>query len=78
MLVQDWDRIHLAQKKGLRIYTQTLVFIGGQCRIRTCGLWLRRPTLYPTELIAREERIVQYVRVGLLVKETADFFTTGA
>src|SRR5215472_17760005 len=23
-------------------------------RIRTCGLWLRRPTLYPTELIAQD------------------------
>lgn len=25
----------------------------GQCRIRTCGLQLRRLALYPTELIAR-------------------------
>ena len=25
----------------------------GRYRIRTCGLWLRRPTLYPTELNAR-------------------------
>ena len=25
---------------------------GAPDRIRTCGLWLRRPTLYPTELRA--------------------------
>jgi hypothetical protein len=25
----------------------------GQCGIRTHGLWLRRPALYPAELIAR-------------------------
>ena len=25
---------------------------GGRCGIRTHDLWLRRPTLYPTELIA--------------------------
>ena len=24
-------------------------------RIRTCGLWLRRPTLYPAELIAQDD-----------------------
>ena len=29
-----------------------LLFIGGRCAIRTRGLWFRRPTLYPTELIA--------------------------
>ena len=28
---------------------------GAPDRIRTCDLWLRRPTLYPTELRAREE-----------------------
>ena len=28
---------------------------GAPGRIRTCGLWLRRPTLYPAELRAREE-----------------------
>ena len=31
---------------------------GFQCaryRIRTCGLWLRRPTLYPAELIAQDD-----------------------
>ena len=30
-----------------------LILIGGQCGIRTHDLWLRRPTLYPAELIAR-------------------------
>ena len=27
-------------------------FLGAPDRIRTCGLWFRRPTLYPTELQA--------------------------
>ena len=27
-------------------------FHGGRCEIRTRGIWLRRPALYPTELIA--------------------------
>ena len=31
-----------------------LLSVGAQCRNRTCDLWLRRPTLYPTELTARE------------------------
>src|SRR6188508_1829513 len=29
---------------------------GAPGRIRTCGLWLRRPTLYPAELRARTRR----------------------
>ncbi len=38
--------------KGLFLYE----IIGGQYKIRTCDLQLRRLTLYPTELIARAER----------------------
>ncbi len=29
---------------------------GAPCRIRTCDLRLRRPTLYPAELRARKQR----------------------
>ena len=29
--------------------------VGAPGRIRTCGLWLRRPTLYPAELRARSK-----------------------
>ena len=31
--------------------------IGAPGKIRTCDLWLRRPTLYPAELRAREETV---------------------
>ena len=41
------------QEKGYGVNRNPLKSLGGQCRIRTYGLWLRRPTLYPTELIAR-------------------------
>ena len=33
-------------------------FFYGQCRIRTCGLQLRRLALYPTELIARKKLVL--------------------
>ena len=31
---------------------------GAPDRIRTCGLWLRRPTLYPTELRAHQNALI--------------------
>jgi hypothetical protein len=34
---------------------------GAPGRIRTCGLWLRRPTLYPAELRAPEGVFQLYV-----------------
>src|SRR5712692_1692882 len=41
----------------------------GRYRIRTCGLWLRRPTLYPTELNALaalfEAKVCLVVRNGV-------------
>src|SRR6188508_273154 len=33
---------------------------GAPGRIRTCGLWLRRPTLYPAELRARERKRIAF------------------
>jgi hypothetical protein len=32
--------------------------VRGQCGIRTHGLWLRRPALYPAELIARFKKTI--------------------
>ena len=40
-------------KKGRDLKIPSLFY--GQCRIRTCGLQLRRLALYPTELIALKE-----------------------
>ncbi len=33
-------------------FIQASIITGGRCEIRTHGTWLRRPVLYPTELIA--------------------------
>lgn len=35
------------------------------CRIRTCDLWLRRPTLYPSELWVHVFRNLKPVKLGL-------------
>ena len=39
-------------------------FVCARYRIRTCGLWLRRPTLYPAELNARASRRQRYAARG--------------
>ena len=40
-------------KKGATFYHVTPCFYsGGRCETRTRDLWFRRPTLYPSELIA--------------------------
>jgi hypothetical protein len=43
-----------------------VLFIG-QYRIRTCDLWLRRPTLYPAELIALPHQHSQSARTCQLL-----------
>jgi hypothetical protein len=43
------------KKKWLRTNSSPLEIIGGRCEIRTRGTWLRRPVLYPAELIALVE-----------------------
>jgi hypothetical protein len=40
----DFSETFLRRNRGLQ---------SARYRIRTCGLWLRRPTLYPAELIAQ-------------------------
>src|SRR5262249_24337913 len=39
--------------RARKIHSGLSHFPSARYRIRTCGLWLRRPTLYPTELIAQ-------------------------
>ncbi|GEM_PF-3537641 len=41
----------------------TKVFTGAPNRSRTCDLWLRKPTLYPTELWARGVALYQTAHV---------------
>lgn len=36
----------------LGIFLRLFFLAGAPDKIRTCGLWLRRPTLYPAELRA--------------------------
>jgi hypothetical protein len=45
------------ERKGLRKSSKPLKFFGGRWATRTPGLWFRRPTLYPPELIARKKII---------------------
>jgi hypothetical protein len=58
---QDADR-HAARSEFLLGNVERSVLSGAPGRIRTCGLWLRRPTLYPAELRARAER--QYLLIS--------------
>ena len=43
---------YLGTKKASQISRNLNNFNGGRCATRTRDLWFRRPTLYPTELIA--------------------------
>lgn len=36
------------------------IFLGTLDRIRTCGLWLRKPTLYPAELRVQISALINY------------------
>lgn len=45
-------RLGTNRKKGLQQRCRPFDILGAPGRIRTCDLWLRRPTLYPTELRA--------------------------
>ena len=50
------EKVGLNQKNSQSIHIYRVRFTavsGAPDRIRTCDLWLRRPTLYPTELRAR-------------------------
>ncbi len=51
-----WDKVKATNKKGLRLRPNPLILFGGRCATRTRGLWFRRPTLYPPELIAHASR----------------------
>ena len=46
-----------AKRKGPRKGLNPLKLFGGRWATRTPGLWFRRPTLYPPELIAHEKII---------------------
>ena len=44
--------LYLMVVNDYQILYKLLILFGGRCEIRTHGTWLRRPVLYPTELIA--------------------------
>ena len=44
--------LYLMVVNDYQILYKLLVLFGGRCEIRTHGTWLRRPVIYPTELIA--------------------------
>ena len=48
------------QRKRARISSQPSKFGGGRWATRTPGLWFRRPTLYPPELIARLKNHIRF------------------
>ena len=50
----------LAKEKGLRKSSQPSKFGGGRWATRTPGLWFRRPTLYPPELIAHVKNHIRF------------------
>ncbi len=49
------DKTSSLIKKGLIALKTMSPSLSGQCPTRTGGLWLRRPTLYPPELIAHRK-----------------------
>src|SRR6186713_1906753 len=57
-LAQDIRRLMVRHERALRLAEGESQgeSNGAPGRIRTCGLWLRRPTLYPAELRARTRR----------------------
>jgi hypothetical protein len=61
-----WGINFLAKKKRPSTGLNLLIIFGGRWATRTPGLWFRRPTLYPPELIARTGNII---KSRLLVKE---------
>ena len=50
----------LPKEKGLRSSSQPSKFGGGRWATRTPGLWFRRPTLYPPELIAHKKNHIKF------------------
>ena len=55
LTVESADKsIRKKEAAGTVIPSHLLAFSGARCRTRTCDLRLRRPTLYPAELIALE------------------------
>ena len=58
----DFREPYWKKKTGNAKVFWTLAFCialkyGAPDKIRTCGLWLRRPTLYPTELRAHQREL---------------------
>ena len=56
---------YLASEKERLSVSQDKKSNGAPDRIRTCGLWYRKPTLYPTELRAHKKFKVQKAEVIL-------------
>ena len=55
LTVESADKsIRKKEAAGTVIPSHLLAFSGARCRTRTCDLRLRRPTLYPAQLIALE------------------------
>src|SRR5208337_2091952 len=49
----------MVKRKGPVWSLNLLILFGGRWATRTPGLWFRRPTLYPPELIARAKKFYQ-------------------
>ena len=54
-----WGIDFKAKRKGPLGGLNLLILFGGRWATRTPGLWFRRPTLYPPELIARAKKFYQ-------------------
>jgi hypothetical protein len=76
-----WGRFVAETNKGVKSLLNPLILNGGRSGARTQDLWLRRPTLYPTELIARSYTVTVTITTSHMnnqcYSEMVTFFCVG-